>query len=125
MRSYTPFLALAADLLCVLVFVVVGKADHATGLGPAAVASTAWPFLVALALGWAVTLAWRSPGRIWPTGALVWAVTVAGAMVLRLLSGEGAPWSFVVVTSLFLAATMLGWRSVALLVSRRKRQAAA
>ncbi|WP_431870578.1 DUF3054 domain-containing protein [Nocardiopsis eucommiae] len=122
MRSYTPFLALVADLICVLVFVVVGKTDHATGLGPAEVAATAWPFLAALALGWVVTLAWRSPGRIWPTGVLVWAVTVAGAMPLRLLSGEGAPASFVVVTALFLAATMLGWRAVALLVSRRKRQ---
>lgn len=125
MRSYTPVVALLADLLSVLVFVVVGKADHATGLSPAAVAGTAWPFLVALALGWAVTLAWRSPGRIWPTGVLVWSVTVVGAMPLRLLSGEGAPFSFVLVTSLFLAATMLGWRAVALLVSRRKRQTVA
>lgn len=123
MRSYTPLLALAADLICVLVFVVVGKADHATGLEPAAVAATAWPFLAALALGWAVTLAWRSPGRIWPTGVLVWAVTVVGTMPFRLLSGEGAPFSFALVTSLFLAVTMLGWRAVALLVSRKRRQA--
>ena len=123
MRSYIPLAALVADLVCVLVFVVVGKADHATGLSPAAVASTAWPFLVALALGWVVTLAWRSPDRIWPTGVLVWVVTVVGAMPLRLLSGEGAPFSFVLVTSLFLAATMLGWRVLALLVSRKRRQA--
>ncbi len=122
MRSYTPVLALLADLLCVLVFVVVGKADHATGLDPASVVGTAWPFLAALALGWVVTLAWRTPGRIWPTGVLVWAVTVVGAMPLRLVSGEGAPISFVVVTSVFLAATMLGWRAVAHLLSRRKRQ---
>lgn len=125
MRSYTPLLALAADLVCVLVFVVVGKADHATGLTPAAVAGTAWPFLVALALGWVITLAWRSPDRIWPTGVLVWLVTVVGAMPLRLLSGEGAPLSFVLVTSLFLAATMLGWRVLALLVTRKRRQAKA
>ncbi|WP_017603489.1 DUF3054 domain-containing protein [Nocardiopsis alkaliphila] len=123
MRSYTPLLALAIDLICVLAFVLVGKADHATGLEPTAVAATAWPFLVALALGWAVTLAWRSPGRIWPTGVLVWAVTVVGTMPLRLLSGEGAPLSFALVTSLFLAATMLGWRVIALLVSRKRRQA--
>ncbi|MGW5878427.1 DUF3054 domain-containing protein [Nocardiopsis terrae] len=122
MRSYTPLAALLADLLCVLVFVVVGKADHATGLAPAAVAGTAWPFLVALALGWVVTLAWRSPCRIWPTGVLVWAVTVAGAMPLRLLGGEGAPFSFVLVTSLFLAVTMLGWRAVVLLVTGRRRR---
>ncbi|MFE1102241.1 DUF3054 domain-containing protein [Nocardiopsis alba] len=122
MRSYAVPLALAADLVCVLVFVVVGKADHETGLTPTAVLGTAWPFLVALALGWVATLAWRSPARLWPTGVLVWAVTVVGAMPLRLLSGEGAPFSFVLVTSLFLAATMLGWRAIALLVSRRGRR---
>ena len=125
MRSYTPLLALMADLTCVLVFVVVGKADHATGLTPAAVAGTAWPFVAALLAGWLATLAWRSPARIWPTGVFVWAVTVIGAMPLRLLTGEGAPLSFVVVTSLFLAATMLGWRVVTLLVSRRKDRAQA
>ncbi|SIO84530.1 DUF3054 domain-containing protein [Nocardiopsis sp. JB363] len=120
MRSYTPLLALVADLVCVLVFVVVGKTDHATGLTPAAIAGTAWPFVAALVAGWIATLAWRSPARIWPTGVFVWAVTVVGAMPLRLLTGEGAPLSFVLVTSLFLAATMLGWRVVALLVSRRR-----
>lgn len=124
MRSYTPFLALVTDLVCVLVFVVVGKADHATGLAPAAVAGTAWPFVVALLAGWLATLAWRSPSRIWPTGVFVWAVTVIGAMPLRLLTGEGAPLSFVVVTSLFLVVTMLGWRTVALLVSRKGRASA-
>ncbi|MBR8745110.1 DUF3054 domain-containing protein [Nocardiopsis sp. MG754419] len=125
MRSYTPIAALVADLVCVLVFVVVGKADHATGLTPAAVAGTAWPFVVALVLGWLATLAWRSPVRIWPTGVFVWAVTVVGAMPLRLLTGEGAPLSFVLVTALFLAATLLGWRAVALLVSRKRRQSRA
>ena len=124
MRSSVAPPALAADLACVLVFVVVGKIDHETGLAPAAVAGTAWPFLAALALAWLVTRAWRSPDRIWPTGVLVWAVTVVGAMPLRLLSGEGAPLSFVLVTSLFLAATMLGWRAVALLISRKRRQKA-
>ena len=124
MRSYVVPLGMAADLACVLVFVVVGKIDHETGLALAEVAATAWPFLFALALGWAVTLAWRSPDRIWPTGLLVWAVTVVGAMPLRLLSGEGAPLSFVLVTALFLAATMLGWRVAALLVTRKRRQKA-
>ena len=54
----------------------------------------------------------------------MWAVTVIGAMPLRLLTGEGAPLSFVVVTSLFLVVTMLGWRTVALLVSRKGRASA-
>ncbi|WP_026118384.1 DUF3054 domain-containing protein [Nocardiopsis salina] len=124
MRSYAAPLAFAADVLCVLVFVVVGKIDHETGTAVAAVAGTAWPFLGGLVLGWVVTLAWRTPGRIWPSGVFVWAVTVAGGMVLRLLTGEGAPMSFVVVTASFLAATLLGWRGIAYLVSRRRHKSA-
>ena len=119
MRSYAVPLAFAADVLCVLVFVLVGKVDHETGTAVAAVAVTAWPFLGGLVLGWVVTLAWRTPVRIWPSGVFVWAVTVAGGMVLRLLSGEGTPTSFVVVTASFLAATVLGWRAIARTISRR------
>ncbi|MBB6118898.1 DUF3054 domain-containing protein [Nocardiopsis algeriensis] len=124
MRSYAVPLALLADLVCVLSFVVIGKVDHDTGTAVPAVAATAWPFLAGALLGWVVTLAWRSPTRVWPTGVFVWAVTVSGGMVLRLFTGEGAPLSFAVVTSLFLAATMLGWRLVALLGARRSRRTA-
>jgi hypothetical protein len=121
MRSYAVPLALAADLLCVLAFVVIGRTDHGTGTAVAGIAGTAWPFAAATALGWIVTQAWRLPVRIWPTGVFVWAVTVAGGMALRLATGENAPLSFVIVTSVFLAATMLGWRAGVLLV-RRTRQ---
>lgn len=124
MRSYAAPLALAADLVCVLAFVVIGKIDHDTGTAVAAITGTAWPFVGGLLLGWVVTLAWRYPVRIWPVGVFVWAVTVAGGMVLRLFTGEGAPWSFVTVTALFLAATMLGWRAIALVLAKRRQRAA-
>ncbi|XKK41040.1 DUF3054 domain-containing protein [Nocardiopsis sp. ARC36] len=121
MRSYAAPLAFAADLVCVLVFVVIGRVDHESGTALAGIWGTAWPFLAGTVLGWAVTLGWRAPDRIWPVGLFVWAVTVAGGMALRLLTGEGAPISFVVVTSLFLAAAMLGWRAAALLVARSRQ----
>lgn len=123
MRSYAAPLAFAADLVCVLVFVVIGRIDHESGTALAGIWGTAWPFLAGTVLGWAATRAWRSPARIWPVGVCVWAVTVAGGTALRLATGEGAPPSFVVVTSLFLAATLLGWRAVALLVARSRRKA--
>jgi hypothetical protein len=127
MRSSTAPRALAAllaDLLCVLAFVVIGRTDHGTGTALAEIAWTAWPFAAGTVLGWAVTLAWTAPARIWPTGVFVWAVTVAGGMALRVFLGEGAPLSFVIVTSLFLAATMLGWRAAALLVTRMRQHGA-
>lgn len=125
MRSTTAPVALAAvlgDLVCVLAFVLIGKVDHATGTALAAIAATAWPFAAGTVLGWVVTLAWTAPTRIWPTGVFVWAVTVAGGMVLRLFTGEGAPLSFVLVTSAFLAVTMLGWRAAVLLAARRRQR---
>lgn len=122
MRSYTAPLALAADLVCVLSFVVLGKIDHGTGTALGAVWTTAWPFLAALALGWFATRAWQAPVQIWPTGVFVWAITVVGTMPLRLFTGEGAPLSFVTVTALFLAATMFGWRLVTLAVVKRRQR---
>lgn len=116
--------ALLADLVCVLAFVVIGRTDHGTGTALAEIAWTAWPFAAGAVLGWVVTFAWTAPARIWPTGVFVWAVTVAGGMTLRVFLGEGAPLSFVIVTSLFLAATMLGWRAVALLAARRRQRRA-
>ncbi|QUX30039.1 DUF3054 domain-containing protein [Nocardiopsis akebiae] len=127
MRSSTAPRALAAllaDLVCVLAFVVIGRTDHGTGTALAEIAWTAWPFAAATVLGWAVTRAWTAPVRIWPTGLFVWAVTVVGGMAVRVFLGEGAPTSFVIVTSLFLAATMLGWRWVALVVAKRRQRRA-
>ncbi len=124
MRSFPVLAALLADLVCVLVFVVVGKADHGTGTAFGAVLSTAWPFVAGALLGWAATRAWRAPAALWPTGVFVWAVTVVGGMLARRAVGEGTPLSFVIVTSLFLAAAMLGWRAVALLFAKRRQRAA-
>lgn len=124
MRSYAVPLALLADTVCVLVFVVVGRTDHGTGTAVGAVLSTAWPFLAGAVLGWAASRAWRAPAALWPTGVLVWAITVVGGMAVRRIVGEGTPLSFVVVTSLFLAAAMLGWRAIALLVTGRRQRAA-
>lgn len=124
MRSYTVPLAAAADLLCVMSFVAVGRIDHGEGLALAATARTAGPFLASLAAAWLITRAWRGPARIWPTGVEVWALTVTLTMVLRLLLGEGAAPVFMMVTGAYLAAAMLGWRGVVLAVERGRARRA-
>ena len=45
-------LAVILDCCCVLVFVIIGRADHTRGESLAGIASTAWPFLAGLAGGW-------------------------------------------------------------------------
>lgn len=118
MRPFLVPAAAALDLLCVVAFVVIGRAEHHASSVVSEVAATAWPFAAALLVGWLVCRAWRSPARIVPTGLVVWPVTVAGGMLLRVLGGGTTQLSFIVVTALFLGATLLGWRAVAALVRR-------
>lgn len=107
------------DAAFVVVFAAIGRASHAEDvLGGLAV--TAWPFLVALAAGWAVALAWRAPAAPLRTGMPVWALTVVGGMLLRAVSGQGVQVAFVIVASLVLGLFLIGWRAVAMLVRRAR-----
>jgi DUF3054 family protein len=105
--------AAMADLACVLVFVVIGRANHGHGETVAGVASTAWPFLAGLAVGWLAGLAWRRPAGLWPAGVAAWLGTVAVGMVLRAVSGQGTAVSFIVVALVVLGLFLLGWRALA------------
>jgi hypothetical protein len=111
-------LGAVADVLCVLVFVVIGRSTHEGVGGVPDVASTAWPFLVGLFVGWVVVRAWVRPFVLWPVGAGVWVSTVVVGMVLRAVSGQGTAAAFVVVAFVFLGFALLGWRGVVALVRR-------
>jgi hypothetical protein len=109
-------LAAAADLGCVLVFVVIGRASHVKGESLAGIASTAWPFLAGLAAGWAAARAWRQPLGLRPA-ATVWLAAVALGMILRVISGQGTAAAFIAVALVFLGLFLFGWRLAALLVT--------
>jgi peptidoglycan/LPS O-acetylase OafA/YrhL len=122
--------AAVIDVCCILLFVVIGRASHTKGESAAGVASTAWPFLAGLAVGWLAVRAWRRPAAIVPSGAAAWLGTVAVGMVLRVLAGQGTAFSFIVVALIFLGLFLLGWRLAArwaprvLPSSRRRREPA-
>ncbi|MQY03460.1 DUF3054 domain-containing protein [Actinomadura macrotermitis] len=111
--------AAVVDVCCVLVFVAIGRANHEEAASLTGFATTAWPFLVGLAIGWAVTRAWRRPLALVPSGVGIWAAAVAGGMALRAVSGQGIAFAFVIVACLFLALVLLGWRLVTRLVGAR------
>lgn len=126
------------DVVFVLLFVVIGRFNHAEGLNPIGIADTAWPFLLALAVGWALTYVLSAirghepgqaqtfaPGKVFPAGVIIWISTVALGMVARgLLTTSGIRVSFVIVASIALAVFLLGWRAVAQVVLRRRAAAA-
>jgi hypothetical protein len=109
-RSTVPA---ALDLIVVVLFVGVGRSFHEEGLTVGSMIGTAWPFVVALALGWLVTRAWRSPWRLVRPGIGIWIVTVAAAMMLRFIAGFGTAVSFIIVTTIVLGVLLLGWRAIA------------
>jgi len=102
--------AAVADVCCVLLFVVIGRASHSKGETVAGVASTAWPFLAGLAVGWLAACAWRRPTSILPSGAGAWLGTVAVGMAARVLAGQGTAFAFILVALAFLGLFLLGWR---------------
>lgn len=121
--SRPVLLAVALDVLAVVVFAALGRATHdgdVLGPGGLGLAETAWPFLVALAVGWVVSLAWRRPLAPGRAGIPVWLVAVVGGMLLRAVSGQGTQLAFVIVATIVLAAFLVGWRVVAALVTRRR-----
>lgn len=115
------FLALLLDVVLVVVFAAIGRATHDGGiLGPggSGLATTAWPFLAGLLLGWVVSLGWRRPAAPLRTGLPVWAVTLVAGMLLRTLSGQGVAVAFVIVAGITLLLFLVGWRAIAALVAR-------
>jgi hypothetical protein len=126
MRIRVP-LAMTFDACCVLVFVIIGRASHTKGESLGGIASTAWPFLAGLAIGWLATLAltrdrplpgsarpgtgasWR-PAALAPAGLIAWLATVALGMTFRVVGGQGTAVAFIVVALAFLGLFLLGWR---------------
>jgi hypothetical protein len=138
MRS-RAWLAVAVDIVWVLVFVVIGRASHTKGEALGGIASTAWPFLAGLGAGWLVIfllhrgllhqglpwhrlpwhrLPWhRARGTrplpafaVMPAGVVAWLATVAVGMALRVACGQGTAVAFIVVALAFLGLFLLGWR---------------
>ena len=116
--------ALVGDLLVVILFVAIGFVQHGTALTTENIFLVGWPFAVGTLLGHLAIRAWRAPFRIWPHGIFVWAITLATGMAVRTLFGAGTEVSFVVVTAIVTALGMLGWRAVALWLTRAERRGA-
>lgn len=114
--------ALAAaviDVVAVVAFVLIGRRSHDETAAVAGVLGTVWPFLVGLAVGWALARAWRNPIQLLPTGVIIWVLTVLLGLGLRGVTGGGLAWTFLAVTAVVLAVFLLGWRAVAQWLTRR------
>jgi hypothetical protein len=113
-----PLLAATADVVAVLVFAAVGRADHGEAFDVLALLGTAAPFLAGVVVAWATRYVRSDPASL-RAGGLVLAATVVVGLLLRFLLLDRLPLSFVVVAAVALTVLIMGWRSLSLLVASR------
>ena len=117
-----PLRWFALDLACVVVFTIIGMAMHGSPAG--AFLLTVWPFVLGLAIAWALPGVRSLPLILWPTGVIVWAVTTVVGLALRAVTDGGVSGAFPFVTAGVLALLILGWRGILEIKERRhERQA--
>jgi FtsH-binding integral membrane protein len=119
-RPISPTQWLNLDVLAVIVFVAIGRDTHKSGSGIAGLLALAAPFLISLFVSWFVTKAWRDPANI-RTGFIIWPLTVVLGMLLRRFAFDrGTATAFVIVATVFLGFTLIGWRLVAQAAMKRR-----
>ena len=111
--------AIAVDVICILVFAILGRSSHQESTDLLGIAHTAWPFLAGCLAGMLIGRTWRHPFSL-KAGVAVWLGTVIGGMVLRVLTGAGVQLSFIIVASCVLALLLIGWRAVFRLIQHAR-----
>ena len=112
------------DLALVLAFVLIGRASHDESPVLGALV-TLWPFAAGLTVGWLLARVWRAPVLVVRAGIPIWLSTVVVGVLLRAITGQGVQLSFAIVATLVLGVFLLGWRAIAMFVSRSDRSGSA
>jgi MFS-type transporter involved in bile tolerance (Atg22 family) len=112
MKSKIVLWSAAADVLCIVIFVAIGRKNHDEGEAAAGIFRVAAPFLIAAVAGWLATQAWKRPLEL-RTGAIVWVTTIVLGMILRnFVFNDGTATAFIIVATVFLCAFLNGWRAI-------------
>ena len=112
MKSRVVLWSAVVDVLCIVIFVAIGRKNHDEGEAAAGIFRVAAPFLIAAVAGWLATQAWKRPLEL-RTGVIVWLTTIMLGMVLRrFVFDEGTATAFIIVATVFLCAFLNGWRAI-------------
>ena len=111
--------AAIADIVAIVVFVAIGRRNHAEGETVDAIFTVAAPFLIALAVGWIAARAWTRPMQV-ETAFVIWPITVALGMFLRnLVFDRGTALPFIIVATIVTGVFLVGWRMLVAAAERR------
>jgi MFS-type transporter involved in bile tolerance (Atg22 family) len=113
MKSRIILWSAVIDVLCIVIFVAIGRKNHDEGEAAAGIFRVAAPFVIAAVVGWLATQAWQKPLEL-RTGVIVWLTTIILGMILRrFVFDDGTATAFIVVATVFLCAFLNGWRAIA------------
>ncbi|WP_255426088.1 DUF3054 domain-containing protein [Pseudonocardia sp. C8] len=117
--SRIPALALATDLVAVVVFAALGRVSHAEAGSLTGLIGTALPFLVGAGAAWATP--WVRADPVSVRAGLVVLVLAAGiGFLLRWGFLGRLPLSFAIVAVSALGVLLLGWRGLSAGVARMR-----
>ena len=120
-RSRPAAVAVAADAVCLLAFVAIGRTSHDLHGGVGWFLDVLWPFAVGWFAAAVATRLYTARSHPWARAAATSLLGVTAALVLRAtLTTRSTPVVFGVVAFSFLTLTTLGWRAAARLVGRAR-----
>ena len=113
MKSKVVLWSAVADVLCIVIFVAIGRKNHDEGEAAVGIFRVAAPFFIAAVAGWLATQAWKKPLEL-RTGVIIWLTTIILGMVLRhFVFDDGTATAFIIVATVFLCVFLNGWRALA------------
>ncbi len=120
-RTISPRYLLIGDAIAIALFAVIGLATHDEGITAGGVARNALPILAAWFVVAAFAGTYSRPGL--RTMLITWAIAVPVGVAIRAIvlsrPADGSQIVFAIVTMTVTLMLLLGWRSIAAMVSRR------
>ncbi|MEF9980177.1 MAG: DUF3054 domain-containing protein [Glutamicibacter sp.] len=110
---------MAVDVVLIVLFALLGRREHEHALSIGGILMTALPFLVAYVVVTLLSKPWTTINKLFPVGVLVWVMTVAAGLALRVGMDSTAALPFIIVATLVLGAFLMGRRLVTSMVAKR------
>ncbi|MGH2785094.1 MAG: DUF3054 domain-containing protein [Actinomycetota bacterium] len=119
-RTVPPFVLAAGDAVALILFAVIGLANHDQGITAAGIARNALPIIGAFAVAAPFAGTYTRPGL--RTLLVTWAIAVPAGVVIRAIAldrpADGSQVTFGIVTMIATLVLLLAWRGLAALGSR-------
>ena len=120
--SVPPLVLAAGDAIALVLFAVIGLANHDEGITVAGIVRNAGPILAAFAVVAPFTGAYTKPGM--RSLLLTWAIAVPIGVVIRAVAldrpADGSQVTFGIVTMIATLVLLLAWRGIAVAASRAR-----